>query len=118
MKEFAGGGKNDRGWFFSYRLSNARIIIENSIARLKRRFGCLKRVMDIDINLLPQVIMSCSILHNYCECKKKSTPEHNIKSALQHDKNIQPPISNLSYKTSVSEKEAKEIRNTLTFYFE
>ena len=73
-KEFSWGGKNDRERFFSYKLSSARIVIENAPGRLKGRFGCLKRAMSIDINVLLQEIVVCSVLHGYCEMKiRKST---------------------------------------------
>ena len=49
MKEFPGGGANNRERLFSDRLSSARITIQNSFGRLKGRFGCLQRAMDIDI---------------------------------------------------------------------
>lgn len=40
-----------------------------------RRFGFLKRAIDIDINLLSQVIiMTCFVLQNYCEIKKGKIP--------------------------------------------
>ena len=71
MKEFAVSGKNDREGFFPYKLSSARIVIENAFERLKGRFGYLKRAMDIDINVLPQVIMAFYVLQNYCEMKKE-----------------------------------------------
>ena len=71
MKEFSVGGKNEREGFFSCKLSSARIVIENAFERLKGRFGCLKPAMDIDINVLPQVIMACFVLHNYYKMKKE-----------------------------------------------
>ena len=77
MKEFSGGGKNDRERFFSYKLSSSRIVIENAFGRLKGRFGCLKRAVDIGINVLPQVIVACFTLHNYCEMNKEQVTEQN-----------------------------------------
>ena len=35
MKEFSGGGRNEREKFFSYKLSSPRILIENLFSRLK-----------------------------------------------------------------------------------
>ena len=59
-------------------MSSARIVKENGFGRLKGRFGCMKRAMDIDINVLFQVIMASFVLHNYCEMKKEKVPEQNI----------------------------------------
>lgn len=67
MKEFANGGKDRWEQLFGYKLSSARMVIECAFGRLKARFGCLKRDMDINLNDLPDVINACFILHNYCE---------------------------------------------------
>jgi hypothetical protein len=56
MKEFAEGGKDAQEQFFGYRLSSARMVIECAFGRLKARFGCLRREMDINIDDLPAVI--------------------------------------------------------------
>ena len=36
--------------------------------------------MDIDINVLPQVIIACFVFHYYCEMEKEKAPEQNILS--------------------------------------
>ena len=69
MKEFSKGGKDNSERFFDQRLSSARMIIECAFGRMKARFGCLRRGMDINLNDLPAVIHACFILHNYCELK-------------------------------------------------
>ena len=63
MKEFSKGGNNSSERFFGQRLSSARMVIECAFGRLKARFGCLKREMDINLKDLPAVIHSCFILH-------------------------------------------------------
>ena len=65
MKEYSAGGSNNEEGCFCYKLSSARIVIENSFGRLKARFGCLHRTMDIKMNDLPKVILACFILNNY-----------------------------------------------------
>ena len=74
MKGFSRVGKNDRERFFSFKMSSARIVIENTFGLLKGRFGYLKRDKDIDINVLPQLIMACFVLHNFCEMKNEKVP--------------------------------------------
>ena len=52
MKEFSKGGKNSSERFFGQRLSSARMVIECAFGRLKARFGCLRREMDINLTFL------------------------------------------------------------------
>ena len=67
MKEYAGGGTNSQEQYFGYRLCSARNVTECSFGRLKVRFGCLRRAMDINLCDLPNVIYACFVFHNYCE---------------------------------------------------
>ena len=53
MKEYTNGGKNQAEAFFGFRLSSARMIIESAFGRLKARFGCLRREIDINLKELP-----------------------------------------------------------------
>ena len=53
MKEVTGNGRSENEHFFGYRLSSARMVIECAFGRVKARFGCLKREMDINIDDLP-----------------------------------------------------------------
>ena len=59
MKEFANGGKNQLEPFCCFRLSSARMVIECSFGRLKARFNCLRRDMDINLNDLTNVSHAC-----------------------------------------------------------
>ena len=61
MKEYAGGGSTVQEQYLGYRLCSARNIIECSFGRLKARFECLKRSMDINLEELPYVIYTCFI---------------------------------------------------------
>ena len=69
MKEFTNGGKNQAEAFFGFRLSSARMVIECAFGRLKARFGCLRREMDINLKELPNIINSCFVLNNFCGYK-------------------------------------------------
>ena len=48
-KGFLMSGKNIEDQFFGYRLSSARMVIECAFGRLKARFGCPNRNMDINL---------------------------------------------------------------------
>ena len=103
---------------FSYKLSSARIPVENSFRRLKAWFKCFQRAMDVKLDTLPQILYSCFVLHNYCENKKENLPDQNLMSALSFDKRVQPSTSSLCYEERVNENKTIFLRNTLTSYFE
>ena len=67
IKECPGGGSTVQDQFFGYRFSSARMVIDCSFGRLKARFGCLRREMDISQEVLPYVVYACLVLHNVCE---------------------------------------------------
>ena len=70
-------------------MSSARIPIENSFGRLKARFRCLKRAMNVKLDTLPQVIYSCFVLSKYWENKKENLPDQNLMTALIFEKRAQ-----------------------------
>ena len=52
---------------FNYRLSRARIVVENAFGRLKARWRRLMKQNDMDISNVPKGVTACCILHNLCE---------------------------------------------------
>ena len=49
------------------KLDMARMAVENAFGRLKGRWRCLLKRMDIAIANVPNVVATCVVLHNYCE---------------------------------------------------
>ncbi|XP_067671679.1 uncharacterized protein [Haliotis asinina] len=52
---------------FNSRLSSARMTIENSLGRLKGRWRCLQKRLDVGVEFSCTVIAACVVLHNICE---------------------------------------------------
>lgn len=52
---------------FNYRLSRARIVVENAFGRLKARWQCLLKQNDMVVTNVPKVVTASCILHNICE---------------------------------------------------
>uniref|UniRef100_A0A9J7Y3U0 DDE Tnp4 domain-containing protein n=1 Tax=Cyprinus carpio carpio TaxID=630221 RepID=A0A9J7Y3U0_CYPCA len=52
---------------FNKRLSGARMTVECAFGRLKGRWRCLSKRLDVDISLVPTVISTCCTLHNICK---------------------------------------------------
>jgi hypothetical protein len=59
-----------------------RMVIECAFGRLKARFGCLRREMDINIDDLPPVIHTCFILHNFCEMNNEIVSQQMVEQAV------------------------------------
>ena len=87
MKEYLTGGNGEREQYFGYVLSSALMIIENAFGRLKGRFGCLRRPMDVNMKELPHTIMSIFILHNFYEVNNEMLPNVRLQF-VRHEDNI------------------------------
>lgn len=51
----------------NYMLSRSRITIENTFGRLKGRWRRLQKRIDMSIDIVPQLVTACCVLHNICE---------------------------------------------------
>ena len=118
MKEYAAGGSTPREQYFGYKLCSARNVIECSLGRLKARFACLKRAMDINIDELPYIIYACFVLHNYCEFNKESVHNELVRNSVSYDGDFQPITDTNRYRTDKNESEGKRVRNVLAMYFD
>ena len=67
LKPFSHGTTNRDERNFNYRSSRARMVIENCFGRLKARWRCLNKRVDVHINNVPVVAPACYTLHNICE---------------------------------------------------
>ena len=52
---------------FNYRLSHARVVVEHAYGRLKGRWRCLQKRLDISVYDVPKCVAACVVLHNVCE---------------------------------------------------
>ncbi|KAK7147951.1 hypothetical protein R3I94_010468 [Phoxinus phoxinus] len=69
---------------YNYRLSSARMVVENAFGRLKGRWRCLLKRNDVDTALMSDVVAVCCVLHNICELNKEVyLPDWNITDDLQ-----------------------------------
>ena len=61
-----------------------------SFVLLKAYFRCSQRVMDININTLPQVLHLHLALHNYFELQTEKFSEQSLALALNFEKQVHP----------------------------
>ena len=52
---------------FNYRESRARMVVENSFGRLKGRWRCLLKRLDVKLESVAAIVAACTVLHNMCE---------------------------------------------------
>ncbi len=76
MKAFPDNGRlTPQQKLFNYRLSRARVVVEHAYGRLKARWRCLMKRIDIDVRNVPELIAACCALHNICEVHGDSFDE-------------------------------------------
>ena len=108
MKEYPKGEKDEREQYYGYRLSSVRMVIENAFGRLKGRFSCLRRSMDVNFKELLYLIMSIFILHIFCEINNEMLPNTRLQDVIHEDN-----TKSMKYKMSVSLKLKKQDQYTL-----
>jgi len=64
MKVFSNNGHlSSQQWNFNYRLSSARVVVVNVYGRLKGRWRCLLKRLDVNVFDVPELIAACCVLH-------------------------------------------------------
>ena len=112
MKPFSGDSSlTPQQKHFNYRLSRARIVVENAFGRLKARWRRLLKRNDMITDHIPNVITAACILHNICEIHK----EYFNENWLQTDSDLQQPSRSQTTSSSLC-NESPVIRDTLMEY--
>ncbi|KAM9323465.1 uncharacterized protein KZ484_021555 [Pholidichthys leucotaenia] len=52
---------------FNYKISQARVVVEDTFCRLKGRWRCLQKRNDCSLQRVKSIVLSCCVLHNLCE---------------------------------------------------
>ena len=118
MKEFSNGGSTFQEQYFGLTLCRSRMVIECAFGRLKARFGCLKRAMDLNINDIASVSYACFVLHIFCELHNETIGEDKVSSSIDYDRHFQPVESPSNFRTGCNEAEGKKVRRILTNFFD
>ena len=97
---------------FNYRLSRARIIVENAFGRLKGRWWCLLKRNDVELQHIPQAIAACATLHNICEIHKECFHEEWLTMTNNGDETVRLPSTESPNTGSPSDPTAETIRGS------
>ena len=52
---------------YNYRISHARIVVENAFSRLKAKWHHLQKQNDMFIANVSTIVASCCVLYNICQ---------------------------------------------------
>lgn len=132
MKPYAGNhNKGSKERIFNYRLSRARRIVENVFGILSAVFRVLRSPMLLQPDKVSDIVMTCTLLHNFLRKSKTSRSIYNPVGTFDNDKgdaivqsgswrNDQEgvtsikPIKNIPRRTSIS---AKAVRDNFAEFF-
>ena len=100
---------------YNYRLSRARIVVENAYGRLKVRWHRLMKRNDMHISHIPTVTAAACILYNMCEVLGERFNDVWLQDMICFGGNSsEPPTS--ACRDGPSER-PKQIRDALVHYF-
>ena len=99
---------------FDNMLRSARNQVERAFGRLKARWRILLQSIDVNTENVPNIMLSCFVLHNYCEKRHVSVNQTSSKNIVIAERRFVNKIDKLnSYATTVGNK----VRETITNYF-
>ena len=118
MKPFSDDGQLTRGKArFNFKLSSARMTVENAFGRLKGRWRCLLKRNDTASNKIPKLVTACCVLHNICEKYGESFDDE--WRNLEIGEEITEDVFNHQGSTILSdESNAQKIREALVDYLD
>ena len=115
IKPFVGSLTPEEESFNCY-LSSARIVVENAFGRLKARWRCLLKRIDVDPSFVPSVVLACVILHNFVEKNKERCLDSWL-DVVHNDVEFQQPSDRYSFEMiSENNINPKHVRDNLKNY--
>lgn len=114
MKPFPGNNLEPEQRQFNYRLSRARMTVENTFGRLKARWRILIKFSEMDFKKTVMMITTCCILHNMCENEDSVVYKDWLDEVAEFD-NVysQPDQEEHHFNQKEGDIKRKSIMNTL-----
>lgn len=114
MKAYPRGNLSADQERFNYRLSSARMVVENAFGRLKGRWRCLLKRYDGTTENLVYVIGACCTLHNICEQHREEFPQQWLDEVHRVDANWEQPRPQTMNINAGNRTSAQDIREAIT----
>lgn len=96
---------------YNHCLSKVRVVVEHSYGKLKGRWRCLLKRLDVDVCDVPELVSACCVLHNVCEIHGDQFNEEWMDGVGTNDQ-----VSDWASSPHV-EEDSSNIRNALMTYF-
>ena len=87
------------------------MVVENSFGRLKGRWRCLLKRLDLKLQNVPYVVSACVVLHNICEMYGDDCLMEWVDNPVTFPESLPPTI------TPNEADDANSIRNAIMQYF-
>lgn len=113
IKGYAGNLTAEEESFNVYH-NRGRVVVENAFGRLKARFRCLHKRVDINYEFVPHVVHACAILHNIIESRKDKFMQRWLTAVEDNEQIFPQPKKKLT--KDYDSLEASIIRDTLKTY--
>ena len=126
MKPFGQTNMTVRQRIFNYRISRARMVVENAFGILSTRFRIFRREIEMRPRNAEIVVLASCVLHNFLRlsCGKNYIPRAAIDHEDQEYERIagqwreeEPLVSTADQRAYNATKHAKEIREDLANFF-
>ena len=120
MKPFTHNKLTDAQAYYNYRLSSARMVVEQTFGLLKGRFRILLFTNESSITTVNVITIACCILHNMCIVREVTFKYEWIlarKHIHCHENNEEDDVD-IVERNSAAGTDAKDVRNALTRFFE
>ena len=113
MKPFPDCGRLTQERNFNYRLSKARVVVENAYGRLKGRRRVLTKRIDVRLEDVSDIDAACCVLHNICEAHGETFDEELLDNSFRSTCTCNSHVEVVQDRQS----DAEAIRNALMVHF-
>ena len=96
---------------FNYRLSRARMTVENTFGRWKGRFPRFSKRLDMEVDGAVEVVAAACVIHNICEMRKEPYFEDWLQEGFEQ------PEEEVIQDESIDELPGSDVRDTLAAFF-
>ncbi|KAL1489235.1 hypothetical protein ABEB36_014168 [Hypothenemus hampei] len=122
MRSYPGANLTYEQRIFNYRLSRARLVIENTFGILSARWRIFKTIINAKVENIDNMIKAAVVLHNYCQtelkhqyCPQNFVDDHDIVNAGWREQNT--PLHSVGrLGSNISRRQLYEMRNRLAEY--